>query len=215
MKRRMALAIALVTGLAAVPVDSLTESSIGRPAGVQAGRKVTVPENMRILIRTVDPLDPTKHEVGQRFAGKLETNLIVDDVIVAPRETPVLGRLTIARTGGKVTGGSQLSLELTDILIEGTPHPISTDTLDVRTRGLGSSGRTKGDKAKMVAGVGLGALLGGAIGIGRATGAAVAAGTGVVSAATGQQELALPGGSLIEFRLEKPASIPVAPMASK
>ena len=210
MLSRIALAIALLTGISAVPVVSLTEPLVDRSAAVQGGRKVTVPVGTLILIRTSDELDPKRQKVGQRFGGKLETNLQVGDQIVAPRETPVLGQLTTARTGGNVTGGSLLELELTDIVIGGTPHPISTNTFDVRTRGLGDSGRTGADKAKMVAGVGLGALIGGVVGIGRAAGAAAGAGTGVVAAATGKQELILPNGALIEFRLEKAASIPVA-----
>ena len=204
------MGIALLIGIAAVPVGSFTGSSMGRPVTIQGGRKVTIPVGTRILIRTSDELNPAKQKIGQRFGGKLETNLMVGDVIVAPRDTPVLGQLTTAKTGGQVTGGSLLELELTEILIGGTPHPISTNTFDVTSRGIGSSGRTKAEKAQMVAGVGLGALLGGVIGIGRAAGAGVAAGTGVVASATGKQELILPSGSLIEFRLEKAASIPVA-----
>lgn|SRR5262245_31640413 len=210
MQGRIASVIALLIGIAAVPVDSLTRSLVDRPVTLQGGRKVTVPAGTRILIRTSDDLNPTKQKVGQRFGGKLETNLLVGDVIVAPRDTPVLGQLTTARTGGKVTGGSLLELELTEILIGGTPHPISTNTFDVQSRGIGDSGRTKAEKAQLVAGVGLGALLGGVIGIGRAAGAGVAAGTGAVAAATGKQELTLPSGTLVEFRLEKAASIPIA-----
>jgi hypothetical protein len=72
------------------------------------------------------------------------------------------------------------------------------------------AGRTKGEKARVAAGVGLGALLGGAIGIGKAAGAGVAAGTAAISAGNLSGELSLPPTSLIEFRLEKPATIPVA-----
>jgi hypothetical protein len=210
MKQSIVLAIALVTGITAVPVDSFTESSMGRQVTAQGGKKVTVPVGTRILIRTIDPLDPSKQGAGQLFGGILETNILVDDVIVATRETIVHGRLTTAKTGGQATGGSRLVLELTDILIDGTPYPIDTDTFDVRSRGLLRAGRTNGEKARVAAGVGLGALLGGAIGIGKAAGAGVAAGTAAISAGNLSGELALPPASLIEFRLEKPAAIPAA-----
>ncbi len=208
MKQSIVLAIALVTGITAVPVNSPTASSGGQ-ATVQRVRKVTIPEGTRILIRTIDPLDPSQQRAGQLFGGVLETNILVDDVIVATRETIVHGKLTTAMMGGQATGGSRLVLELTDILIGGTPFPIDTDTFDVRSRGLRNTGRTKGEKAKVVAGVGLGALLGGAVGIGRAAGAGIAAGTAAVSAGNLSGELSIPSASLIEFRLEKPASIPV------
>jgi hypothetical protein len=210
MKQSIVMTIALAIGITAAPLDSRTESSMGRQAKVQRVSKVTVPEGTRILIRTIDPLDPSKQGAGQLFGAILETNILVDDVIVARRETIVHGRLTTAKTGGQVTGGSRLVLELTDILIDGTPYPIDTDTFDVQSRGLLRAGRTKGEKARVAAGVGLGALLGGAIGIGKAAGAGVAAGTAAISAGNLSGELSLPPTSLIEFRLEKPATIPVA-----
>jgi hypothetical protein len=210
MKQSIVLAIALLTGIATLPVNSFTESSMGRQATVQRVRKVTVPEGTRILVRTIDPLDPSKQGAGHLFGAILETNILVDDVVVARRETIVHGRLTAAKTGGQVTGGSRLVLELTDILIDGTPHPIDTDTFDVRSRGLLRAGRTKGEKARVAAGVGLGALLGGAIGIGKAAGAGVAAGTAAISSGNLSGELSLPPATLIEFRLEEPATIPVA-----
>ena len=65
----------------------------------------------------------------------------------------------------------------------------------------------------MVGGAGLGALIGGIAGGGK--GAAIGAGAGAaagttVSAATKGKQVSVPSESLLEFRLQQPASLPVA-----
>jgi hypothetical protein len=208
MQRRIVLALALLIGIAAVLADTLPESLMGGPAAAQGDRRVTVPAGTRILIRTTDPLDSNKQKAGHRFTANLETNLQVNDVIVAPRGTTVHGRLATAKSGGRVSGGSQLTLELTDIVIDGTAHPIVTSSYEVRSQGQGET--TAG---RVVGGVGLGALIGGIAGGGKGAGIGAAAGaaTGAtVSAATGGTQISIPSESLLEFRLEQPTSLPVA-----
>jgi hypothetical protein len=206
MQRSIVWAIALLIGMTAVPVYSLPESSVGRP--LQGGRRVTVPAGTRLLVRTTDPLDSNRQKAGHRFTANLETNLRANNVTVAPRGTTVHGRLATARAGGRLAGGSQLTLELTDIVIDGTAHPILTSFYEVRSQGQGEA-----TAERVVGGVGLGALLGGIIGGGRGAGIGAAAGaaTGAtVSAATGGSRISIPGESLLEFRLEQPTSLPVA-----
>jgi hypothetical protein len=208
MQRRIVLALALLIGIATVLVVILPESLMEGPVTAQGGRRVTVPAGTRILIRTTDPLDSNKQRVGHRFTANLETNLQVNDVIVAPRGTTVHGRLATARAGGRVAGGSELTLELTDIVIDGTAHPILTSSYEVRSQGQGGA-----TAERVVGGVGLGALIGGIVGGGRGAGIGAAAGgaTGAtVSAATGGSQISIPSESLLEFRLEQPTSLPVA-----
>jgi hypothetical protein len=208
MQCRIVLALTLLISIAAVPVYTLPESLMGGPAAAQGDRRVTVPAGTRILIRTTDPLDSNKQRVGHRFTANLETNLQVNDVVVAPRGTTVHGRLATVKPGGRVTGGSQLTLELTDIVIDGTAHPILTSSYEVRSQGKGEA-----TAQRVVGGVGLGALIGGIAGGGRGAGIGAAAGaaTGAAaSAATGGSQISIPSESLLEFRLEQPASLPVA-----
>jgi hypothetical protein len=170
--------------------------------------KVTVPAGTRILIRMVDGVDSSKQKAGHRFTATLETNLQVEDTVVAPRGSTVYGRLANAKAAGRMAGGGELTLELTDIVIHGSAYPLLTSTYEVRSQG-------KGEKTtrRIVGGTGLGALIGGIAGggagaaIGAVTGAA--AGTGA-SAATSGKQVSIPSESLLEFRLEQPASIPSA-----
>ena len=174
----------------------------------QNKKKVTVPAGTRILVRTADPIDTEKQKAGYRFMASLETNLQVDDEVVAPRGTTVYGRLATASSAGRMSGSSQLTLELTDILINGNTYPLLTSTYEIRGQGEG-----KKTTRKILGGTGLGALIGGIAGGG--TGAAIGAlagaagGTAIAASKKGEQ-LHVPAESLLEFRLEQPASLPAS-----
>jgi outer membrane lipoprotein SlyB len=105
-------------------------------------------------------------------------------------------------------GSSQLTLELTDIVINGNPYPLLTSTFEVKGKGEGSQ-----TAKKVIGGAGLGALIGGIAGggtgalIGVASGAA--AGTIIAGSKKGEQ-LVIPSESLLEFRLQEPVSLPVS-----
>jgi hypothetical protein len=172
-----------------------------------APTSVTVPAGTRILIRTIDPVDSAKQQVGYRFTASLETNLQVDDRVVAPRGTKVYGRLANAKSAGRMSGGAELTLELTDIVINGTAYPLLTSTYEMRSQGKGSK-----TARRVVGGTGLGALIGGIAGggAGAAIGAVSGAALGTtVSAAKGGKQVSVPSESLLEFRLEQPASLPL------
>lgn len=173
-----------------------------------AQKRVDVPAGTRLLIRMLDSVDSGKQQVGYRFTAGLETNLQVDDVVVAPGGTTVYGRLANAKKAGNMSGAGELTLELTDIVINGTSYPLLTSAFEVKSEGKG-----KKTTRRIVGGTGLGALIGGIAGGG--TGAAIGAVAGAaagttVSAATKGKQVSIPSESLLEFRLEQPASLPVA-----
>lgn len=172
-----------------------------------AQRRITVPAGTRILIRTTDSIDSSKQKAGYRFTASLETNLQANNVVVAPRGTTVYGQLTSASSAGRMSGSSELTLELTDIVINGTAYPLLTSTYEIK--GKGEGGNTA---KKVIGGVGLGALIGGIAGGG--TGAGIGAlvggagGTAIAASKKGQQ-LSIPSESLLEFRLGQPVKLPV------
>jgi hypothetical protein len=185
---------------------------IGYPAMVggasaQSKKKVAVPAGTRILIRTIDAIDSSKQKTGYRFTASLETNLQVENTVVAPRGTTVYGRLAQASSAGRMSGSSQLTLELTDIVINGTPYPLLTSAYELKGKGEG-----KKTARKVVGGAGLGAIIGGIAGggAGAAIGvvAGAAGGTALAASKKGEQ-LQVPSESLLEFRIEQPVSLPI------
>jgi hypothetical protein len=177
-------------------------------SAAQSTKKIYVPAGTRILIRMIDSIDSTKQKTGDRFTASLETNLVVDNIVVAPRGTTVYGRLVSAESAGRMKGSSELSLELTDIVIRGTAYPLLTSTYEVK--GKGEGGNTA---KKVIGGAGLGALIGGIAGGGKGAGIGAlvggGAGTAVAASKKGQQ-LTIPSETLLEFRLQQPGSLPVA-----
>jgi hypothetical protein len=180
----------------------------GPAPAASPAKRITVPAGTRILIRTIDAVDSSKHKAGYRFTGSLETNLKAEDTVVAPRGTTVYGRLAQASSAGKMKGSSQLTLELTDIVIKGTAYPLLTSVIDIKGQGEGSK-----TAKKVAGGAGLGALIGGIAGGGTGAliglGAGAAAGT-IVSGSKKGEQLVIPSESLLEFRLEQPVALPVA-----
>jgi hypothetical protein len=175
---------------------------------MQNTKRITVPAGTRILIRTVDAIDSSKQKAGFRFTATLETNLMAEDTVVAPRGTELKGQLAKASSAGKYKGSSQLTLELTDIVINGTAYPLLTTTFEIKGKGEG-----KETTKKVAGGAGLGAIIGGIAGGG--TGAAIGAGIGALggTAMAGSkkgEQLAIPSESLIEFRIQQPVALPIA-----
>ena len=187
-------------------IVALYPISLGGAA--QNKKRITVPAGTRILIRTVDAIDSSKQKTGFRFTATLETNLQVEATVVAPRGTTIYGRLAEASSAGRMSGSSELQLEMTDIVINGTAYPLLTSTYEVK--GKGEGGNTA---KKVIGGAGLGALIGGIAGGGKGAGigalAGAAGGTAIAASKKGQQ-LEIPSESLLEFRLEHPVTLPVA-----
>jgi len=177
-------------------------------SAAQSKKKITVPAGTRILIRMIDSIDSSKQKTGYRFRASLEANLQAEDVVVAPRGNMVYGRLAQASSAGKMSGSSQLALELTEIVISGTAYPLLTSTYEIKGKGEGK--KTAG---KVVGGAGLGALIGGIAGGGKGAAIGVLAGalggTALAASKKGEQ-LQIPSEFLLEFRLEQPVKIPVA-----
>lgn len=198
----------LKSSLAALLLTMISTFGLPLFSHAQGSKRVTVPAGTRILVRMVDSVDSSKQKAGYRFTASLEANLQAYDVTVAPKGTKLYGVLAQASSSGKFKGSSQLTLELTDILINGTAYPLMTTDYEVKGKGEGGN-TTK----KVVGGAGLGALIGGLAGGGKGAGigalAGAGAGTAVAATKKGEQ-VSVPSETLLEFRLEHPTELPIA-----
>lgn len=167
---------------------------------------VSVPAGTRLLVRMSDGIDSKKNKVGQRFTAKLETNLMADDEVAAAGGSTVYVRLAESKSAGRTSGKSELMIELTDIVVGGTAYPLLSDDYSV----AGKS-ETKNTAKKTLGGAGLGAAIGAIAGGGSGAAKGAAAGTAVglgASVMTKGQQVSIPAGTLLEFRLQQPASLP-------
>ena len=169
------------------------------------GGTVTIPAGQSLLVRMIDGVDSSKNHVGDVFHASLETDLMVGNTVVARKGADVYGRLANAEKSGTFSGKSELQLELTRMVIDGRDYPVVSSDYTLQGKGQGAA------TAKKVGGIAaagaiIGAIAGG--GKGAAIGAAAggAAGAGVQVLTKGQQ-VKVPSETLLEFRLQQPASV--------
>ena len=177
------------------------EEASTRPAAT-----ITIPAGTRISVRTIDGIDSTKNQVGDRFQASLEEPLFVDGREVVAKGTDLYGRLTDAKTTGTFTGKSQLAVELTGIVVNGQTVPMATGEYEVsgKSRGASTAKRTVGGAA---VGSIIGAIAGG--GKGAAIGAGVGGGVGAGSQTiTKGDQVRIPSETLLDFTLEQDLVIP-------
>lgn len=173
------------------------------PAPVPQQKMITVPAGTTILVRMLDSVDSSKNPTGSRFTATLETNLVVNGKVIVPKGNTVYGRLAESKQAGRATGSSELTLELTDIVVHGTAYPLLTSDYSVK----GSSSGKRSAK-RLLGGAGLGAIIGGIAG-NAGMGAAIGATAGAVSSVAQKgQAVNVPSETLLEFRLQQPASLP-------
>ena len=179
------------------------------PKSVQLapGSVTTLPVGTGIMIRTVTEIDTERNRVGDVFEATLDQDLVYGDQTIFPRGAPVKGRIAYAKEQGKLTGQSQLILELMELTANGKTYILRTT--DYTEEGANRSRRTA---ATVGGGAALGAIIGAIAGggtgaaVGAASGAAV--GTGVQVLTKGET-LRIPAETILEFRLQSPLEVQV------
>ncbi len=189
------------------PASSLSSQPAALPgAATTTSAYVTIPAGTVICVRTIDGIDSTQNQVGDRFQASLEEPLMVDGNVVVPKDSYVYGRLAESKESGTFTGRSELRLELTGIAVNGQEVPVVTGEYELtgKSRGESTAKRTLGGAA---VGSIIGALAGGGRGaaIGAGVGAGVGAGSEII---TKGDQVKVPSETLLDFTLEQDVSAP-------
>lgn len=166
---------------------------------------VTIPAGQSLLVRMVDGVDSSRNQIGDVFHATLETDLNVNGTFVAKKGTDVYGRLANAQEAGHISGSSELQLELTRIVIDGRDYPLVSSDYTLQGKGRGSDTAKKVGGGAIVGAI-IGAIAGGGKGAAIGAGAGSAAGAGVQIFTRGQQ-VKVPSETLLEFRLQQPATV--------
>ena len=187
------------------PRPALTRSE----AGYQNPRTsaVTVPKGMALVVRTTMDIDTDRNRVGDSFDAILDQDLVSGTQTVAARGSLIKGRIASAQESGKLSGQSQLILELMELVTNGKTYPLRTSDYTEMGSSRGTrTAQTVGGTAAV--GAIIGAIAGGGRGaaIGAASGAAVGTGVQVV---TRGQVLRIPAETVLEFRLQSPLTVDV------
>lgn len=194
-----------------VPVSPAPPVSVAK-AGTQivqpqssTAKEDILPAGTPIVVRTSSTIDTDRNRVGDIFDATLEEALVSGDRTIAPRGSTVKGRIAYAKESGKLTGRSELILELTELIADGKSYLLRTSdyTETGASRGTRTAATVGGTSAL---GAIIGAIAGGGKGaaIGAASGAAVGTGVQVI---TKGETLKIPAETILEFRLQSPITL--------
>lgn len=157
-----------------------------------------VPAGTHITVRTDSQINSAKAHVGQSFHANLAKDLLVNGKTIAKIGAPAKGKVTYAKSSGRLHDPGELTIRLTSIQLA------NGKTLSLSTSGFRAKGKshTKSNATKIGGGAAAGALIGGLAGGGKGaligTAAGAGAGTGV-AAATGKEEAIIHAETAITF----------------
>jgi hypothetical protein len=148
----------------------------------------------------IDSVDSETARSGETFKGSLDEPIIVDKETVFPKGSEVYVKLSKVQAAGRVSGRSELQLQLDRIYLGKKSYLAQSST-------YAATGASQGGKTAKSAGVGaaigaaIGAIAGGGKGavIGGATGAGAGAG---VEAIRKGEEVRVDSETRLDFRLE-------------
>jgi hypothetical protein len=166
---------------------------------------VSIPQGTVIDVRMIDSISSDQNNAGQVFRGSLEHAIQLGNRTVIPRGATAYVKLVEAKSAGRVSGRSELKLQLDRIVFGNHSYPVASNVAWFR----GSSETKKSLKSGGIgalAGGGLGALFGG--GKGAAIGAGLGAGAGVATNAAHEgKQVVIGSESLVRFQLAAPLRI--------
>jgi hypothetical protein len=172
---------------------------------VTAAAAETIPAGARVSVRLESTINSRTAKTGQTFHGTLARNLVVNGKTVAEAGAPVKGKVSHAKSSGRLHDPGELTLRLTSVEVHGQTVAVSTTAY----RAKGKS-HTKGNVEKIGGGAAAGALIGALAGGGKGaligTGVGAAAGTGV-AAATGKEEASIPAEAALTFTTTTAATV--------
>ncbi len=174
--------------------------------------QVEVPAGTTVAIRMIDGVDSSVNQPGEIFHASLDVPLVVGNQVAVPKGADVYVRLVTATSAGRMTGKSELRLELVKLEFQGQSYPLvsSTYTQSGSSRGKNTAEKVGGGA---ILGTLIGAIAGG--GKGAAIGAGVgAAGGGVYQAATHGQQVKIPSETKLDFKLEHPVTVTEMPQTT-
>jgi hypothetical protein len=183
-------------GVPAPPSDEVEPKRVEPPAP----RRIRVPSGTLVAVRMIDSVDSATARVGETFKASLDAPIMVDNETVFPEGSEVYVKLTKVQSAGRVSGRSELQLQLDRIFLGNKSYSVesgmyvntgpSQTARTAKTAGLGAA---IGAAIGAISGGGKGAVIGGATGAG--------AGAGVEAIRKGEQ-VRVESETRLDFRLE-------------
>jgi hypothetical protein len=191
------------TAEASQPAPRADSGKVFRPdvtstAAVRSAAEL--PAGTNIVVRMIDGVDSQTNSVGQTFAASIDEPVMLNGDTVIGRGADVVVKLVDSKESGKLTGRSELTLDLVSVKVNGRP-------VDINTQTVSRESASRGERTAKVAGgaAALGAIIGAIAGGGK--GAAIGAGAGAAAGAgaevvTKGQRVKIPSETRLTFVLD-------------
>lgn len=166
---------------------------------------ITVPPGTIFSVRTIEPMDSERSQIGDAFNATLDNPIEVDGKVVIPEHADVQGRVADVKSSTHYAGASMLGLQLTKISFGGKSYRIITDQWSKQ-----GAARGKNTAEKVGGGAAVGAIIGAIAGGGKgaAIGAGVGGGVGAgANTVTKGQKVEVNPETVLQFTLRSPVTV--------
>jgi hypothetical protein len=164
-----------------------------------------IPSGTTLVVSMIDDVDSQRDRIGQTFRASVAEPVVVNGETIIPRGADVVAKLVDDKESGKLTGKTELTLDLMSVQVRG--QMVDINTQEVTTSSASRTGRSE----KVVGGTAaLGAIIGAIAGGGKgaAIGAVSGAGAGAaVQVMTKGQRVKIPSETRLSFTLQQPIRI--------
>jgi hypothetical protein len=174
-------------------LGAVRPNSMVAPLEIHAGSPITV--------RLIDPVNSEVDQLGQTYRASLDQPLLIGGRVAVARGSDATLTLTSAQHAGHFAGRTVMTLELTELVVNGRTVQVATTNASVSSAARG--GRSAGVIGGATA---LGAVVGGLAGGGRgaAIGSVSGVGAGTLAAGTlAGTKVKLPAETRITFSLRE------------
>jgi hypothetical protein len=157
----------------------------------------TIPAGTRLTVRVGSEISSGTAKAGDRFEATLARPLVVNGKTLARTGAPVRGKVTSAKSSGRLHAPGELTLRLTGVQVNARMVPVATSSYSAKGKG-----HTKSNATKIGGGAAAGALIGGLVGGGKGAGIGALAGGGAgtgLAVATGKEEAVVPAEAALTF----------------
>jgi hypothetical protein len=185
------------------PAKPLTRRSTS--SATPKATAVEIAAGSPIVVRLIDDVDSDRDTLGKTFQASVDEPVLVGEQVVVPRGADVVLKLTEDKRSGKLTGKTELTLDVVSIAVNGRAVEVMTDEVS-----RASSSRTSRTGQVVGGGAALGAIIGAIAGGGK--GAAIgavsgAAAGGAVQVMTKGEKVKIPSETRLTFTLQQPLKI--------
>ena len=175
------------------------------PSPEPATKQVTIPAGTDVYIRMIDSIDTEQAHPNETFRASLDKPIVVDGQTIIPARSDVFVKVVEVQSAGKLSGTSELKVELDRLVIGKQSYPVLSNTFT-------ETGPSEGKKAAR--NVGIGAAVGGIIGgiLGGKKGAIIGAGAGGGGGAviTKPDQIRINSETQLLFKLENPVEVTIS-----